>query len=179
MIITLIGIGVGIKAFNSEDSDTKTIVKNIPRGLKKVLLIGKNVHKTDIVMLIGIIIYLLFTVGVTGIYLFASHKLKVDLQYILCLAFLVILFLEIFIILSVAYREKKNETKPMHIRETVYMSHREKDIECEMFSKYVLSSNKHKKDIKGTVYIFPATLFNVIDVDGNIFRGTSKGIEYL
>ena len=179
MIITLIGIGVGIKAFNSEDSDTKTIVKNIPRGLKKVLLIGKNVHKTDIVMLIGIIFYLLFTVGVTGIYLFASHKLKVDLQYILCLAFLVILFLEIFIILSVAYREKKNETKPMHIRETVYMSHREKDIECEMFSKYVLSSNKHKKDIKGTVYIFPATLFNVIDVDGNIFRGTSKGIEYL
>ena len=83
MIITLIGIGVGIKAFNSEDSDTKTIVKNIPRGLKKVLLIGKNVHKTDIVMLIGIIIYLLFTVGVTGIYLFASHKLKVDLQYII------------------------------------------------------------------------------------------------
>ena len=98
MIIALIGIGVDIKAFNSEDSDTKTNVKNIPRGLKKVLLIGKNVHKTDIVMLIGIIIYLLFTVGVTGIYLSASHKLKVDLQYILCLAFLVILFLEIFII---------------------------------------------------------------------------------
>ena len=83
MIIALIGIGVGIKAFNSEDSDTKTNVKNIPRGLKKVLLIGKNVNKTDIVMLIGIIIYLLFTVGVTGIYLFASHKLKVDLQYII------------------------------------------------------------------------------------------------
>ena len=83
MIIALIGIGVGIKAFNSEDSDTKTNVKNIPRGLKKVLLSGKNVHKTDIVMLIGIIIYLLFTVGVTGIYLFASHKLKVDLQYII------------------------------------------------------------------------------------------------
>ena len=83
MIIALIGIGVGIKAFNSEDSDTKTNVKNIPRGSKKVLLIGKNVHKTDIVMLIGIIIYLLFTVGVTGIYLFASHKLKVDLQYII------------------------------------------------------------------------------------------------
>ena len=40
-------------------------------------------EKTDIVMLIGIIIYLLFTVGVTGIYLFASHKLKVDLQYII------------------------------------------------------------------------------------------------
>ena len=52
MIIALIGIGVDIKAFNSEDSDTKTNVKNIPRGLKKVLLIGKNVHKTDIVMLI-------------------------------------------------------------------------------------------------------------------------------
>ena len=83
MIIALIGIGVDIKAFNSEDSDTKTNVKNIPRGLKKVLLIGKNVHKTDIVMLIGIIIYLLFTVGVTGIYLSASHKLKVDLQYII------------------------------------------------------------------------------------------------
>ena len=83
MIIALIGIGVDIKAFNSEGSDTKTNVKNIPRGLKKALLIGKNVHKTDIVMLIGIIIYLLFTVGVTGIYLFASHKLKVDLQYII------------------------------------------------------------------------------------------------
>lgn len=83
MIIALIGIGVDIKAFNSEDSDTKTNVKNIPWGLKKVLLIGKNVHKTDIVMLIGIIIYWLFTVGVTGIYLFASHKLKVDLQYII------------------------------------------------------------------------------------------------
>ena len=83
MIIALIGIGVDIKAFNSEGSDTKTNVKNIPRGLKKVLLIGKNVHKTDIVMLIGIIIYLLFTVGVTGIYLFASHKLKVNLQYII------------------------------------------------------------------------------------------------
>ena len=81
MIIALIGIGVGIKAFNSEDSDTKTNVKNIPRGLKKVLLIGKNVHKTDIVMLIGIIIYWLFTVGVTGIYLFASHKLKVATVY--------------------------------------------------------------------------------------------------
>ena len=40
-------------------------------------------EKTDIVMLIGIIIYLLFTVRVTGIYLFASHKLKVDLQYII------------------------------------------------------------------------------------------------
>ena len=40
-------------------------------------------EKTDIVMLIGIIIYLLFTVGVTGIYLSASHKLKVDLQYII------------------------------------------------------------------------------------------------
>ena len=37
MIIALIGIGVGIKAFNSEDSDTKTNVKNIPRGLKKAL----------------------------------------------------------------------------------------------------------------------------------------------
>ena len=83
MIIALIGIGVGIKAFNSEDSDTKTNVKNIQRGLKQVLLIGKNVHKTDIVMLIGIIVYLLFTVGVTGIYLFASHKLKVNLQYII------------------------------------------------------------------------------------------------
>ena len=83
MIITLICIGAGIKAFNSEDSDTKTTIKNIPNGIKKVLLIGTNVQKTDIVMLIGIIIYLLFTVGVTGIYLFASHKLKVDLQYII------------------------------------------------------------------------------------------------
>ena len=40
MIITLIGIGIGIRGFNSEDSDTKTTIKNIPRGLKKVLLIG-------------------------------------------------------------------------------------------------------------------------------------------
>ena len=55
MIIALIGIGVDIKAFNSEDSDTKTNVKNIPRGLKKDLFIGKNVDKTDIVMLIRII----------------------------------------------------------------------------------------------------------------------------
>lgn len=31
MIITLICIGAGIKAFNSEDSDTKTTIKNIPR----------------------------------------------------------------------------------------------------------------------------------------------------
>ena len=37
MIIALIGIGVDIKAFNSEDSDTKTNVKNISRGLKKDL----------------------------------------------------------------------------------------------------------------------------------------------
>lgn len=28
MIITLICIGAGIKAFNSEDSDTKTTIKN-------------------------------------------------------------------------------------------------------------------------------------------------------
>lgn len=41
MIITLIGIGIGIRGFNSEDSDTKTTIKNIPRGLKKVLLIGE------------------------------------------------------------------------------------------------------------------------------------------
>ena len=41
MIIALIGIGVDIKAFNSEGSDTKTNVKNIPRGLKKVLLIER------------------------------------------------------------------------------------------------------------------------------------------
>ena len=83
MIITLIGIGIGIRGFNSEDSDTKTTIKNIPRGLKKVLLIGENVHKVDMVILIGTIMYLLFTVGVVGIYLFANYRLKVHLQYIL------------------------------------------------------------------------------------------------
>ena len=149
MIITLIGIGIGIRGFNSEDSDTKTTIKNIPRGLKKVLLIGENVHKVDMVILIGTIMYLLFTVGVVGIYLFANYKLKVHLQYILSGAVLGILFVEIFIIV------------------------------CELFSKYVILSNKCKKDIKGTVYIFPATVFTTIDVDGNIFRKTSNGIEYL
>ena len=83
MIVTLIGIGVGIKAFNSEDSDTGTTIKNIPNGWKRVLLIGKNVQKTDILMLIGTIIYLLFTIGVISIYLFASHEITVDLQYLL------------------------------------------------------------------------------------------------
>lgn len=29
------------------------------------------------------------------------------------------------------------------------------------------------------MYIFPATVFTTIDVDGNIFRKTSNGIEYL
>ena len=107
MLVTLIGIGVGIKAFNSEDSDTRITIKNIPNGWKRVLLIGKNVQKTDILMLIGTIIYLMFTIGVISIYLFASHEIKVALQYILCAAFLVMLFLEIFIVVSVAYREKK------------------------------------------------------------------------
>ena len=82
MIITLIGIGIGIRGFNSEDSDTKTTIKNIPRGLKKVLLIGENVHKVDMVILIGTIMYLLFTVGVVGIYLFANYKLKVHLKFL-------------------------------------------------------------------------------------------------
>ena len=59
MIITLICIGAGIKAFNSEDSDTKTTIKNIPNGIKKVLLIGTNVQKTDITILIGTINYLM------------------------------------------------------------------------------------------------------------------------
>ena len=179
MIITLIGIGIGIRGFNSEDSDTKTTIKNIPRGLKKVLLIGENVHKVDMVILIGTIMYLLFTVGVVGIYLFANYRLKVHLQYILSGAVLGILFVEIFIIVSAAYREKRNETKQVHVRETVYISHKEKEIVCELFSKYVILSNKCKKDIKGTVYIFPATVFTTIDVDGNIFRKTSNGIEYL
>ena len=58
MIITLICIGAGIKAFNSEDSDTKTTIKNIPNGIKKVLLIGTNVQKTDITILIGTFMYL-------------------------------------------------------------------------------------------------------------------------
>lgn len=154
MIITLIGIGIGIRGFNSEDSDTKTTIKNIPRGLKKVLLIGENVHKVDMVILIGTIMYLLFTVGVVGIYLFANYRLKVHLQYILSGAVLGILFVEIFIIVSAAYREKRNETKQVHVRETVYISHKEKEIVCELFSKYVILSNKCKKDIKGTVYIF-------------------------
>lgn len=179
MIITLIGIGIGIRGFNSEDSDTKTTIKNIPRGLKKVLLIGENVHKVDMVILIGTIMYLLFTVGVVGIYLFANYRLKVHLQYILSGAVLGILFVEIFIIVSAAYREKRNETKQVHVRETVYISYKEKEIVCELFSKYVILSNKCKKDIKGTVYIFPATVFTTIDVDGNIFRKTSNGIEYL
>ena len=179
MIVTLIGIGVCIKAFNSEDSDTGTTIKNIPNGLKRVLLIGKNVQKIDIIMLIGTIIYLMFTIGVIGIYLFASHEIKVDLQYVLCVAFLVMLFLEIFIVISVTCREKKNNIKQVHMHETFYVSHKEKDIECEMFSKYVISSNKRLKEVKGNVYIFPATLFHEIDVEGNIFRETSKGIEYL
>ena len=98
MIITLICIGAGIKAFNSEDSDTKTTIKNIPNGIKKVLLIGTNVQKTDITILIGTIIYLMFTIGVICIYVFASHETKVELQYKLCVAFLVMLFLETFIV---------------------------------------------------------------------------------
>ena len=43
----------------------------------------KNAVLSVLLAMIGIIIYLLFTVRVTGIYLFASHKLKVDLQYII------------------------------------------------------------------------------------------------
>ncbi len=35
-------------------------------------------------------------------------KQKVELQYKLCVAFLVMLFLETFIVVSVSYREKKN-----------------------------------------------------------------------
>ena len=111
MIITLICIGAGIKAFNSEDSDTKTTIKNIPNGIKKVLLIGTNVQKTDITILIGTIIYLMFTIGVICIYVFASHETKVELQYKLCVAFLVMLFLETFIVVSVSYREKKTQNK--------------------------------------------------------------------
>lgn len=121
----------------------------------------------------------MFTIGVIGIYLFASHEIKVDLQYVLCAAFLVMLFLEIFIVISVTCREKKNNIKQVHMHETFYVSHKEKDIECEMFSKYVISSNKRLKEVKGNVYIFPATLFHEIDVEGNIFRETSKGIQYL
>ena len=111
MIITLICIGAGIKAFNSEDSDTKTTIKNIPNGIKKVLLIGTNVQKTDITILIGTIIYLMFTIGVICIYVFASHETKVELQYKLCVAFLVMLFLETFIVVSVSYREKKTQNR--------------------------------------------------------------------
>ena len=179
MIITLICIGAGIKAFNSEDSDTKTTIKNIPNGIKKVLLIGTNVQKTDITILIGTIIYLMFTIGVICIYVFASHETKVELQYKLCVAFLVMLFLETFIVVSVSYREKKTQNKAMNIHETIYISHAEKEIECDMFSKYIILSNKRWKDAKGTVYIFPATLFHEMDADGNIFRETEKGIEYL
>ena len=170
MIITLICIGAGIKAFNSEDSDTKTTIKNIPNGIKKVLLIGTNVQKTDITILIGTINYLMFTIGVICIYVFASHETKVELQYKLCVAFLVMLFLETFIVVSVSYREKKTQNKAMNIHETIYISHAEKEIECDMFSKYIILSNKRWKDAKGTVYIFPATLFHEMDADGNIFR---------
>ena len=99
----------------------------------------------------------MFAIVVISIYLFASHEIKVDLQYILCAAFLVMLFLEIFIVVSVTYREKKNDIKQMHVHENVYVSHKEKDIECEVFSKYVISSNKRLKAVKGNVYIFPAT----------------------
>ena len=67
----------------------------------------------------------------------------------------------------------------MNIHETIYISHAEKEIECDMFSKYIILSNKRWKDAKGTVYIFPATLFHEMDADGNIFRETEKGIEYL
>ena len=48
MIITLICIGAGIKAFNSEDSDTKTTIKNIPNGIKKVLLIRSEEHTSEL-----------------------------------------------------------------------------------------------------------------------------------
>ena len=48
----------------------------------------------------------------------------------------------------------------MNIHETIYISHAEKEIECDMFSKYIILSNKRWKDAKGTVYIFPATLFS-------------------
>lgn len=127
MIITLIGIGIGIRGFNSEDSDTKTTIKNIPRGLKKVLLIGENVHKVDMVILIGTIMYLLFTVGVVGIYLFANYRLKVHLQYILSGAVLGILFVEIFIIVSAAYREKKmKQNRCMYVKRFIYRTKKKK-----------------------------------------------------
>ena len=122
MIITLIGIGIGIRGFNSEDSDTKTTIKNIPRGLKKVLLIGENVHKVDMVILIGTIMYLLFTVGVVGIYLFANYRLKVHLQYILSGAVLGILSL------YQQHTEKKEmkQNRCMYVKRFIYRTKKKK-----------------------------------------------------
>ena len=151
MIITLICIGAGIKAFNSEDSDTKTTIKNIPNGIKKVLLIGTNVQKTDITILIGTIIYLMFTIGVICIYVFASHETKVELQYKLCVAFLVMLFLETFIVVSVSYREKKTQNKAMNIHETIYMQKKRLNVICfRNILFYLTSDGRMRKEL----YIF-------------------------
>lgn len=153
MIITLICIGAGIKAFNSEDSDTKTTIKNIPNGIKKVLLIGTNVQKTDITILIGTIIYLMFTIGVICIYVFASHETKVELQYKLCVAFLVMLFLETFIVVSVSYREKKTQNKAMNIHETIIYHMQKKRLNVICFRNilfYLTSDGRMRKEL----YIF-------------------------
>ena len=44
------------------------------------------------------------------------------------MAFLVMLFLETFIVVSVSYREKKTQNKAMNIHETIYISHAEKAV---------------------------------------------------
>ena len=152
MIITLICIGAGIKAFNSEDSDTKTTIKNIPNGIKKVLLIGTNVQKTDITILIGTIIYLMFTIGVICIYVFASHETKVELQYKLCVAFLVMLFLETFIVVSVSYREKKTQNKAMYTKPFIYhMQKKRLNVICfRNILFYLTSDGRMRKEL----YIF-------------------------
>ena len=43
----------------------------------------------------------------------------------------------------------------------------------------VTVSYTHLDVYKRQVYIFPATLFHEMDADGNIFRESEKGIEYL
>lgn len=79
------------------------------------------------VILIGTIMYLLFTVGVVGIYLFANYRLKVHLQYILSGAVLGILFVEIFIIVSAAYREKEmKQNRCMYVKRFIYRTKKKK-----------------------------------------------------
>ena len=74
------------------------------------MLIGTNVQKTDITILIGTIIYLMFTIGVICIYVFASHETKVELQYKLCVAFLV-MFIFGNVLLWYQFRIERKKTQ--------------------------------------------------------------------